>query len=61
MNWDPRRLTRAALAIIVTGGTFALLVMTALGKATGGVEALAIAAGFQGIILAFYFKADKDE
>ncbi len=61
MSWDPRRVARAVLALIVTTGTMTLLILTALGKTTGGPEALAVAAGFQGIVLAFYFKADKDE
>jgi len=61
MTWDPRRLARAALALIITIGTMTLLLLTALGVSTGGAESLAVAAGFQGIILAFYFKPDPDE
>ncbi len=60
MTWDPRRLARAALALLITAGTMALLLLVALGKSEGG-EALAVVAGFQGIVLAFYFKPDKDE
>jgi hypothetical protein len=61
MVWDPRRVTRAVLALIITSGTMALLILTALGKAQGGGEALAVIAGFQGIVLAYFYKADADE
>lgn len=61
MTWDPRRLARAVLAIIITTATMALLILTAIGKAPGGGNALAVAAGFQGVVIAFYFKPDKDE
>lgn len=61
MTWDPRRLARAVLAIIITLATMTLLLMAAMGKAPGGAEALAVAAGFQGVVIAFYFKPDKDE
>ena len=60
MTWDPRRLARAVLAIVITASTMVLLILTAVGKATSS-EALAVVAGFQGIVLAFYFKPDKDE
>ena len=61
MTWDPRRLARAALAVIITVFTMVLLIFTATGKAEAGAEALAVAAGFEGMVLSFYFKPDKDE
>ncbi len=61
MAWDPRRIGRAVLALMLVGGFVVLLLLKAFGFQGVDGEILAIIATPVGTVLGFYFKMDKDE